>query len=103
MILIDNQLFINSSLQLPESNCTGNCVESFRRKWPKLDFEFYHDHHHEQNHSFSENNSFVDFPYSLISPSESTTTSSIISSSTIKPTATTNINNQTGKNYLLKD
>ncbi|KAH9424162.1 hypothetical protein DERP_004344 [Dermatophagoides pteronyssinus] len=94
-ILIIFSFFIYSH----ESNCTGNCVESFRRKWPKFDFEFYYD---QQNHSTIENESFVDFPYSLIDQLSSESTPKIIetittTTTTIKPSSPTisNIYNQT--------
>ncbi|KAH9529480.1 hypothetical protein DERF_003364 [Dermatophagoides farinae] len=93
-----------------ESNCTGNCVENFRRKWPKLDFEFYYD---QPNHSFSENGSFIDFPYSVFNqfPSESTlTTPSIIQTipnlTTILPSSVTTsniIHNRTESANCTKD
>ena len=106
-IFLVNNLDIISKIYL-ESNCTGNCVESFRRKWPKFDFEFYYD---QQNHSTIENESFVDFPYSLIDQLSSESTPKIIetitttttTTTTIKPSSPTisNIYNQTGKNYSL--
>lgn len=83
-------------------------MENFRRKWPKLDFEFYYD---QPNHSFSENGSFIDFPYSVFNqfPSESTlTTPSIIQTipnlTTILPSSVTTsniIHNRTGEKFLL--